>query len=109
MHAGQTYRGSVSVARFCDVTSHQEHERASLRLLLRSPDQQGKWSWGEWSEEIPLPQTMFSYLWQGATSQAPTLRETARDDGNRVAVLDLILEVPAKSVPALYQETRVLG
>ena len=109
MHSGQTYRGSVSVARFCDVTSHQEHERASLRLLLRSPDQQGKWSWGEWSEEIPLPHTMCSYLWQGATSQAPTLRETARDDGNRVAVLDLILEVPAKYVSALDQETRVLG
>jgi hypothetical protein len=37
------------------------------------------------------------------------LRETARDDGNRVAVLDLILEVPAKYVSALDQETRVLG
>jgi len=109
MNAGQTYRARVSVARFCDVTSHQEHERASLRLLLRSPDQQGQWSWGEWSEEIPLPQAVCSYLWQGAIPQAPTLRETTRDDGNRVAVLDLILEVPAKYVSALDQETRVLG
>src|SRR5207247_11270194 len=90
MNAGQTYRGSVSVARFCDVTSHQEHERASLRLLLRSPDQQGKWGWGEWSEEIPLPPTVFSYLCQGAAPHAPTLREIRSDAGLRVAVLDLI-------------------
>src|SRR5260370_36328474 len=40
---------------------------------------------------------------------APTLREITSADGSRVAVLDVILEVPAKYVTALEQETRVLG
>jgi hypothetical protein len=49
-------------------------------------------------------------LWQEeATTQAPTLREIRSDESNRVVVLDLILEVPAKYVSPLEQETRVLG
>jgi putative transposase len=42
-------------------------------------------------------------------TQAPTLREIRGDDGSRVAVLDLMLEVPAKYVSALSQERRVVG
>ena len=41
--------------------------------------------------------------------QAPTLREIRSDDGSRLAVLDLILEVPATYVRDLDQERRVLG
>ena len=41
--------------------------------------------------------------------QAPTLREITGDDDRRVAVLDLILEVPAKAVSELSHEHRVLG
>ena len=52
---------------------------------------------------------MFTYLWQEATTQAPTLREIRSDDGSRVAVLDLMLEVPARYVSPLEQETHVLG
>src|SRR5260370_475680 len=52
---------------------------------------------------------MFSYLDQGATAQAPTLREMTSDDGCRVTVLDVMLEVPANAVSPLDQETRVLG
>ena len=37
------------------------------------------------------------------------MREIRGDDGSRVAVLDLMLEVPAKYVSPLEQETRVLG
>jgi len=62
-----------------------------------------------WSEAIPLPPTVFAYLWQGASTQAPTLREITSDDGSRIAVLDLMLEVPAKYVSPLEQENRVLG
>lgn len=109
MRAGQTYRARIELSQFCDIPTRQEHCQASLWLKLRSPDEQGKWAWGAWSEDIPLPPTIFTYLWQGATTQAPTLREISSDDGNRVVVLDLLLEVPAKYVTPLEQESRVLG
>jgi len=109
MHKGQTYRARIETAHFCDLEIRQERHQARLVLKLRTPDEQGKWSWGAWSEAIPLPPTVCTYLVQGATPQAPTLREIRGDDGSRVAVLDLMLEVPAKYVSALEQETRVLG
>jgi len=109
MHAGQTYRARLSVAQFCDVQSRQEQKQASLWLKLRAPETSGRWAWGGWSQEIPLPETVFQYLDQGATTQAPTLREIRSDDGSRVAVLDVILEVPAVHVAPLEQESRVLG
>jgi len=109
MQAGQTYRARITVSQFCDVQTRQERGQAFLSLKLRSPDIQGKWVWGEWSQEIPLPETVCSYFDQGATTLAPTLREIKGNDGSRVAILDLILEVPAQSVPPLGQENRVLG
>jgi putative transposase len=109
MEAGQTYRAQIELAHCCDIQSRQEHQHASIALRLRCPDEQGKWAWGGWSEAIPLPATVFWYLWQGASTQAPTLREITSDDGSRVAVLDLIFETPAKYVSALSLETRVLG
>jgi putative transposase len=109
MKAGQTYRARIEMTSFCDVQTGQEHKLASLSLRLRTPNRLGKWTWGEWSDAIPLPSTICISLWQGATTQAPTLREIRGDDGSRVAVLDLILEVPAKHVSPLEQETRVLG
>jgi putative transposase len=109
MKAGQTYRARVEMSHFCDVQTRQERASASLALRLRTPDELGKWAWGAWSEAIPLPEAVFTYLWQGAVPQAPTLREIRSGDGSRVAVLDLMLEVPAKYVSPLEQETRVLG
>jgi transposase len=109
MKAGQTYRARIEVSHGCDIQTRQEQEQAALWLKLRCPSEQGKWTWGAWSEKIPLPATVFTYLWQGATTQAPTLREIRSDDGSRVAVLDLMLEVPAKYVSDLIQETRVVG
>jgi putative transposase len=109
MKAGQTYRARIELSYFCEVQTRQEQQFAAIFLKLRSPDEQGKWAWGEWSEKIPLPPTVFSYLWQGATTLAPTLREISSDDGRFVAVLDVMLEVPAKSVSPLEQESRVLG
>src|SRR6266851_3746882 len=93
----------------CHIAVISKLGRSSLWLKLRSPDALGKWAWGAWSEEIPLPPTVCTYLWQEATTQAPTLREIRSDDDNRVVVLDLMLEVPAKYVSPLGQESRVLG
>jgi putative transposase len=109
MKAGQTYRARVEMCHFCDVQTRQERASASLALRLRTPDELGKWAWGAWSEAIPLPEAVFTYLWQGAVPQAPTLREIRSGDGSRVAVLDLMLEVRARYVSPLEQETRVLG
>jgi putative transposase len=109
MKVGQTYRARIELTQFCDLQSRQEHCRASLWLRLRSPDEQGKWAWGAWSQEIALPQIVFSYFDQGATTLAPTLREIRSDDDQRVAVLDLILEVPAQAVSSLDEVSRALG
>jgi transposase len=56
-----------------------------------------------------LPDPVVERLAEGAVPQAPTLREIRAVDGSRVAVLDLILEVPAKYVGNFDEETRVLG
>ena len=109
MKAGQAYRARIELSHFCDLSTRQEHHQATLWLKLRSPDARGCWAWGSWSEAIPLPEAVFSYLWQGAATLAPTLREIRSDDGRRVAVLDLILEVKAQYVSPLEQERRVLG
>ncbi|MGH2479067.1 MAG: zinc ribbon domain-containing protein, partial [Ktedonobacteraceae bacterium] len=109
MEKGQTYRARIERATYCDVSTRQEHLRADLLLRLRAPDSAGKWTWGAWSTQIPLPKGVCAYLEQGATTQAPTLREMRGQDGRRIAVLDVILEVPAKYVTPLEQERRVLG
>jgi putative transposase len=107
--AGQTYRARLELSHFCDLHTRQEHQHTSITLRFRCPDSLGKWAWGAWSEEISLPPRALAYLWEGATLLAPTLREIRSDDGSRVAVLDLMLEVPAKYVSPLEQERRVLG
>ncbi|GCE14734.1 transposase [Tengunoibacter tsumagoiensis] len=109
MLKGQTYRARIEHRLFCDLASHEECTNASLWLRLKAPDEQHKWAWGAWSVEIPLPEVVCGYLDQGATTQAPTLREVRGDDGQRLVVLDLILEVPAKYVSDLVQEKRILG
>ena len=109
MRLGQTYRAQVTLAHFCDLVSRVEQRIATLRLRLRAPTLEGSFAWGEWSEAMALPEPVVALLSQGAVPQAPTLREIQADDGRRIAVLDLILEVPARYVPDLSQERRVLG
>jgi hypothetical protein len=109
MQAGQTYRALLWVTQSCDLRTRAEARQASLALRLRAPNPGGSWVWGAWSAEIPLPAAVLAYLEQGATPLAPTLREIVRPDGSRIAVLDLILEVPARKVPPLSRERRVLG
>jgi putative transposase len=110
MILGQTYRMRLLWEHFCELSSiRKEHKHAGLWLKLRAPSANGRWAWGEWSQEIALPETVFEYLALGAVTQAPTLREITSADGSRVAVLDMILEVPASYVSPLEHERRVLG
>jgi putative transposase len=109
MDKGQTYRARIEVSHVSDVASRKEQKLATLALKLRTPDEEGHWAWGQWSQALPLPGSVFGYLWLGGKPLAPTLREIRSDDGSRVAVLDVILEVPARTVSPLAHEKRVLG
>src|SRR5215469_7714301 len=109
MEKGQTYRARITFSHGCDLVSRAEHTTARLFLHLRAPGESGTWAWGQACGMIELPEPIVERLAQGASPQAPTLREIGGDDGNRLAVLDLILEVSAEYVSDLDQETRVLG
>jgi putative transposase len=109
MEKGQTYRARIDFRQVCDLTSHQERTTARLFLHLRAPSETGRWMWGQVCAVIELPDPVVERLAQGALPQAPTLREIRGDDGRRVVVLDLVLEVPATYVGDLDQECRVLG
>ena len=109
LEKGQTYRAKIDYVHMCDLVTHEERQRARLYLHLRAPSESGTWTWGQVCGVIELPESVVSRLSQGAMPQAPTLREIRTDDGSRLAVLDLILEVPATYVNELDQECRVLG
>ena len=109
MEKGQTYRAKSDFRHVCDLATRLERKAAHLSLHLRAPSETGIWMWGQCCAMIELPDPVVARLAQGATSAAPTLREIRGDDGSRVAVLDLILEVPAAYVSDLDQERRVLG
>ena len=109
MKLGQTYRARIDLLTCCDLATRVVHHHVTLALRLRTPNASGKWGWGAWCEGIVLPERVYGYLDQGAVPQAPTVREIVETDGTRTVVLDLILEVPARLVPPLEQERRVLG
>jgi len=109
MEKGQTYRAKIDFRHVCTLDTHEERQTARLGLWLRAPSDQGKWMWGQVCAVIELPDPIVERLSQGAVPQAPTLRDLRADDGTRVAVLDLILEVPGASLRDLDQEHRVLG
>jgi len=109
LEKGQTYRAKIDYVHMCDLVTHEERQGARLYLHLRAPSESGTWTWGQVCGVIELPESVVSRLSQGAMPQAPTLREIRTDDGSRLAVLDLILEVPATYVNELDQECRVLG
>jgi hypothetical protein len=110
MDKGQTYRARIDFRHVCLLQTRAERTSARLFLHLRAPDSEGTWRWGTSCAVIELPEPVVSRLAQAALPQAPTLREIRADDGSRVAVLDLVLEVPAISVGDTGPgERRVLG
>jgi putative transposase len=62
---GLTYRMHLLWEHCCELASRKEHTHAGLWLKLRTPDASGKWAWGEWSQEIALPEAVFAYLAPG--------------------------------------------
>jgi putative transposase len=108
LEKGQTYHLRLSRPE-ADPDQTPQALPSSCSLRLRAPDSEGVWRWGAWSEEIPLPKVVRAHLSKSANLLAPSLREIRRETGGRLAILDLILEVPATYVMPLEQERRVLG
>lgn len=111
MAAGQTYRIlKQECGPYSDTRTHTEHPAGYVWWVrLRGPDATGAWGWMEHFCQLLLPEHVQAYLRQGATTKAPTLREQVADDGQHLAVLDVMLEVPAQLVPPLEEEQRVVG
>jgi putative transposase len=111
MAAGQTYRiQRQECGPTCDCRTHAERPAGQVWWVrLRGPTDAGEWRWPAQAQQVFLPPAVSAYLAQDATPLAPTLRELADDAGQRVVVLDVSLEVPARLVPPLEQERRVLG
>ncbi len=93
---GQSYRLSFDV------------EAKTATLLFRFPDEQGKWQWRAEAVMVPLPDVVVERLKEGAR-MAPTLREEVKADGHRIAVLDVIVQVPKTPLADWKDVERVIG
>ncbi len=83
-------------------------ETGVARFRFRYPDEAGAWHWRKVDTIIVLPACLKERLRVGEL-MAPTLREERRADGERFAVLDFIIEVEKKALPAWEGVERVLG
>ncbi len=93
---GQSYRLSFDVA------------TATAALLFRFPDETGHWRWRKDPVTLTLPACVVERLKEGVPL-APTLRELVKADGSRVAVLDVIVQVPKTPLANWQTVERVLG
>lgn len=93
---GQAYRFSV------DLAAGQAY------LRFRFPDETGRWQWRAEPVRITLPDCVLTRLKQGSP-MAPTLRELVNADGSRIAVLDVIVQVPKAPLADWKSVVRVLG
>jgi putative transposase len=93
---GQAYRLSFDL----------EAETATLRL--RVPDETGRWQWRTDPVQIRLPSAVLERLRAG-TPLAPTLRAQGARGGCRVAVLDVVIQVPQAPLVSWDTVERVLG
>lgn len=93
---GQAYRFSLDL----------QNKTATLRF--RCPSDSGRWHWRSDPVSLPLPDCVLPRLHEGA-ALAPTLRELETRDGERIAVLDLIVQVPKMPLADWGQIERVLG
>ncbi len=93
---GQSYRLSL------------DRETGTASLLFRFPDESGHWQWRKQPTRITLPACVVARLKEGI-SMAPTLREHVLADGERMAVLDVIVQVKKKELADWKTVERVVG
>jgi putative transposase len=93
---GQAYRFSLDLA------------AGQACLRFRFPDETGRWQWRAEPVRITLPDCVLTRL-KGGSPMAPTLRELVNADGSRIAVLDVIVQVPKAPLADWKSVERVLG
>ncbi len=93
---GQSYRLSFDV------------QAGTASLRFRFPDETGSWQWRKDPIILQLPACLVERLKAGV-HMAPTLRELVTADGNRVAVLDVIVQVKQAELAPWKAIERVLG
>ncbi len=97
---GQAYRLAIEI--------DEAEQKGLARFRFRYPDEQGVWQWRKTDTCVSLPKVVIERLKTGRLL-APTLREEIKADGQRLAVLDLIIEVEKAEMPAWECVERVLG
>ena len=80
----------------------------TVSLRFRFPNEQGKWQWRKEPVCIPLPNCVLTRLKEGAP-MAPILRAFVKADGSRIAVLDVIVQVPKSPLAEWVAVERVVG
>src|SRR5216684_5682669 len=103
-----TYAGDDGGARGQSYRLSFDVQAATASLLFRFPDEQGRWQWSKEPVTLTLPACVVERLKEGA-SMAPTLRELVKADGSRIAVLDVIVQVPQTPLADWKTVERVLG
>jgi putative transposase len=98
---GQAYRLAIEI-------EEGQEPKGSARFRFRYPDEQGVWQWRKADTLIALPNVVIERLKTG-TLMAPTLREERKADGERIAVLDFIVEVEKAELPPWEAMERILG
>ncbi len=98
---GQAYRLAIE-------SEEDQEPTGTARFRFRYPDEQGVWQWRKTDTLIVLPNVVIERLKTG-TLMAPTLREERKADGERMAVLDFIVEVEKAEVPPWESMQRILG
>jgi putative transposase len=98
---GQAYRLAIK-------SEEGQEPTGTARFRFRYPDEQGVWQWRKMDTLIVLPNVVIERLKTG-TLMAPTLREERKADGERMAVLDFIVEVEKAELPPWESMQRILG
>ncbi len=103
-----TYAGDDGGAKGLAYRLSFDVQAATAVLLFRFPDETGRWQWRKDPVTLTLPACVVERLKEGVPL-APTLRELVKAHGSRVAVLDVIVQVPKTPLADWNTVERVLG
>jgi putative transposase len=103
-----TYAGDDGGAKGQSYRLSYDLEAGTATLLFRFPDKEERWQWRKDAITLKLPTIVLTRLKEGVR-MAPTLREEVKADGNRIAVLDVIVQVKKTELPDWRMVERVLG
>jgi hypothetical protein len=103
-----TYSGDDGAASGQSYRLAFDLQAGTAALRFRFPDEAGRWQWRQDPIRMHLPACVVERLKAGEP-MAPTLRELVKADGNRVAVLDVVVQVKQRPLADWSGVERVLG